>query len=137
MAVADSRERFHTKEKSIEKRTGPHFGDGMWLRQIQRSESDVDQKVDAENNASESRPAQGQDQVVRVSQIERLGIELNKFELTGTDPDIACPSPHIDQIGAPCGSASFSAREQGPLVEYKIQESGIGISLDATESNVG
>jgi hypothetical protein len=32
--------------------------------------------------------------MVGISPIELLGIELNKFELTGPDPDVAYPSPH-------------------------------------------
>jgi hypothetical protein len=32
--------------------------------------------------------------MVRISPIELLGIELNKFELPGPDPDVAWLSPH-------------------------------------------
>jgi len=94
VAVANGRQRFHAKEKSIEKRSRPHLGDGVCVQHIQRSKYKIDKEVDAENKTGEPRPAQGQDQMVRISPIELLGIELNKFELPGPDPDAAWPSPH-------------------------------------------
>ena len=94
MAVANGRQRFHAKEKSIGKRAGRHLGDGVCFQHVQRSKYKIDKEVDAENKAGEPRPAQGQDQMVRISPIELLGIELNKFELPGPDPDLAWPSLH-------------------------------------------
>jgi hypothetical protein len=73
---------------------GPHLGDGVRVQHVQRSKYKIDKEVDAENKTGEPRPAQGQDQMVRISQIELLGIELNKFELPVPDPDLAWPSPH-------------------------------------------
>ena len=49
VAVANRRQRFHAKEKSIQKRAGPHRGDGMWVQQVQRSKYKIDKEVDAEN----------------------------------------------------------------------------------------
>src|ERR1700746_3321083 len=89
VAVANSRQRFHAKEKSIEKRAGRHFGDGGWVKHIKRSKNEIDQEVDAENKTGKPRPGQGQDKMVRISPIELLGIELNKFELSRPDPDVA------------------------------------------------
>jgi hypothetical protein len=94
LAVANGRQRFHAKEKSIEKRARPHLGDGVWVQHVQRSKYKIDKEVDAENKTGEARPAQGQNQMVGISQIETLGIKLNKFELPGPDPDVAWPSPH-------------------------------------------
>jgi hypothetical protein len=94
VAVADSRERFHAEEKSVGKRAGRHLGDGMWPHHVQRGKYKIDEEIDAENNTGEPRPAQGQDQMVCISPIELLGIELNKFELPVADPDPAWTSPH-------------------------------------------
>ena len=94
MAVANGRQRFHTKEKSGQKRTRRHFGDGVWLQQIQPGKGNIDQEVDAENNRGEGRPAQGQDQMVGIPKIELLGIELDQFEMPGPDPDLAGSSSH-------------------------------------------
>jgi hypothetical protein len=94
VTVANGRQRFHTKEKSIEKRARPHLGDGVCVQHVQPSKYKIDEEVDAENKTGEPRPAQVQNQMVRISQIETLGIELNEFELPGTDPDVAWPSPH-------------------------------------------
>ena len=80
VAVANGRQRFHTKEKSIEKRR--HRGDTMWVQSVQPSKPKVDEEIDAENKSSEPRPAQGQNQMVGISPIELLGIELSKFELS-------------------------------------------------------
>src|SRR5580704_15022463 len=45
--------------------------------------------------------------MVRISPIELLGIELNKFELPGPDPDVAWSSRHPRSKLAPlCASAS-------------------------------
>jgi hypothetical protein len=52
------------------------------LHSEQPSKPKIDKEVDAENKTSEPRPAQGQNQMVGISPIELLGIELNKFELT-------------------------------------------------------
>jgi hypothetical protein len=54
----------------------------------------INEEVDAEHHTGEPRPAQGQDEMVGISPIELLGIELNKFKLPGLDPDAAWPSPH-------------------------------------------
>jgi NAD(P)-dependent dehydrogenase (short-subunit alcohol dehydrogenase family) len=66
----------------------------MCLQQVQGCKDKIHQKVDSENKTGEGRPAQGQDQMVRISQIEFLGIELNKFVLSVPDSDVALPSPH-------------------------------------------
>jgi hypothetical protein len=94
VAVANGRQRFHAKEKGIEKRAGPHLGDRVWVQQVQRSKKKINKEVDAEYQTGKPRPAQGQDEVVGISPIELLGVELNKFELPGSDPDAAWPSPH-------------------------------------------
>ena len=86
--VANGRQRFHAKEKGIGKRAGRHLGDGVCIQHVQRSKYKIDKEVDAENKTGEPRPAQGQDKMVRISPIELLGIELNKFELPGPDPDL-------------------------------------------------
>ena len=67
MAVANGRQRFHAEEKSIEKRAGPHLGDSMWVKHVQRGKCNIDKEVDAENKTGEPRPAQVQDQMVRIS----------------------------------------------------------------------
>src|SRR6266481_5427616 len=95
VAVANGRQSFHAKEKGIEKRAGPHLGDGVCFQHVQRSKYNIDKEVDAENKTGEARPAQRQNQMVRISPIELLGIELNKFELPGPDSDLARPSPHF------------------------------------------
>ena len=77
------------KEKSVKKRSGRHLGDGVCVQHIQRSKNNVDKEIDAENKTGKPRPSQGQDKMVRVSPIELLGIDLNKFELPGPDPDVA------------------------------------------------
>ena len=94
MAVANGRQRFDAEEKGIGKRAGRHLGDRMWAEHVQRSKYKINKEVDADNKTGEPRPAQGQDQMVRISPIELLGIELNKFELTGPDPDVAWASHH-------------------------------------------
>ena len=94
MAVANGRQSFHAKEKGIEKRAGPHLGDGVCFQHVQCSKYKIDKEIDAENKTGEPRPAQGQDEMVRISPVELLGIELNKFELPGPDPDVAWLSPH-------------------------------------------
>jgi hypothetical protein len=66
----------------------------VWFQDVQRGKYKIDKEVDAENKTGEPRPAQGQDEMVRISPIELLGIELNIFELAGPDPDVASPSPH-------------------------------------------
>jgi hypothetical protein len=86
------RQRFDAKEESIEKRR--HLGNAERVQHVQCSKDKIDKEVDAKNYAGESRPAQGQDQMVRISPIERLGIELHKFKLTGPDPDVVWSSPH-------------------------------------------
>jgi len=89
VAVANGRQRFHAKEKSVDERTGRHLGDGVCVQQVQQSKYNIDKEVDAENKTGEPRPGQGQDQMVRISPVELLGIKLNKFELSGPDPDLA------------------------------------------------
>jgi hypothetical protein len=86
VAVANGGQRFHAKEKSISKRAGRHLGDGVCVQHVQGSKYKIDKEIDAENKTGEARPAQGQDQMVRISPIELLGIELNKFELPRTGP---------------------------------------------------
>ena len=88
MAVANGGKRFHAKEKSVKKRSGRHLGYGVCVQHIQRSKNNVDKEIDAENKSGKSRPGQGQDKMVRISPIELLGIDLNKFELPGPDPDV-------------------------------------------------
>jgi hypothetical protein len=85
VALADRRQRFDAKEESIEKRR--HLGNAVRVQHVQCSKDKIDKEVDTKNYAGESRPAQGQDQMVRISPIERLGIELHKFKLTGPGPD--------------------------------------------------
>ena len=94
MTVANGRQRFDAEEKSIEKRAGRHLGNGVWVQHVQCSKYKIDKKVDPENKTGEPRPAQGQDQMVRISQIELLGIELNEFEMPVPDSDVAWLSSH-------------------------------------------
>ena len=84
MAVADGRQSFHAKEKGIEKRAGSHLCDGVCFQHVQLSKYNIDKEVDAENKTGEPRPAQRQDQMVRIPPIELLGIELNKFRIART-----------------------------------------------------
>src|SRR6516165_11803954 len=94
VAVPNRCQCFHTKEKSVEKRAGWHLGDGVCVQHVQRSKYNIDYQVDAENKTGKPRPSQGQDKMVRISPIELLGVDLNKFELPGPDPDVAMSSPH-------------------------------------------
>src|SRR6516162_4359250 len=106
VAVANGCKRFHAKEKSMEKRPGRHLGDGVYVQHIQRSKNNIDKQVDAENKTGKPRPSQGQDKMVRISPIELLGVDLNKFELPGPDPDVAVSSPHNES----CVNTVFWAR---------------------------
>ena len=59
MAVANGRQRFHAKEKSIEKRPGRHLGDGVWVQHVQRSKYKIDKEVDPENKGGETQASSG------------------------------------------------------------------------------
>jgi hypothetical protein len=45
VAVANGRQRFHAKEKSIEKRAGPHLGNGVRVQQVKHSKKDINEEV--------------------------------------------------------------------------------------------
>ena len=110
MAVANGCQRFHAKEKSIEKRAGPHLGDGVWVQHVQRSKSKIDNEVDAENKTGESRPAQ-----VRIKWYVSRQSNFSALSLTNSN----CPYRTrmwrdllliTNQIREACGNAPFSAR---------------------------